>query len=496
MRVLLISPPFYRVIGFYNRYFPFGVTILGTLLKERGHTVLVYDADLTENPTNIDYSQLPLKYEEYLHAFRDERHPLWQEASSVIADFRPELVGISAFTTFAASAFHMASLSKRTAPRCPVVLGGPHATVKADEALAVCPDIDFAVRGEGEETLLELIDALGRREPAFGAIRGLSYRSQGKAVQNPPRERCADIDRLPFPERGLLLNENKYSSEDMGLIMTSRGCPYSCTYCATDTKRVGYRSADNVIAEIRAVKERYGTTQFTFKDDSFTVSRKRVVELCDKMIRRKLRVRWECNTRVNLIDGELLRLMKRAGCNFIKVGIESGSERVLKEMNKGITLDQIRRAAVLLRRSGIHWTGYFLMGVPGETREDVERTVAFLDEVRPDLALIGVYEPFPGTAMFTDGIKRNLVRPDMSKDDFFTIAPNNYYKCDPAVQTDAVAPQDFLLLEREVKQAFHAHNKRLGNVLKMGWAKAAVYFSEPAALFSDARKYLRYRTSS
>jgi hypothetical protein len=212
MRVLLISPPFYRVIGFYNRYFPFGVAILGTLLKERGHTVLVYDADLTEHPTNIDYSQLPEKYPEYLRSFRDDQHPLWREARSVIAGFRPDLVGISAFTTFAASAFHIAALSKQVAPGCPVVLGGPHATVKAGEALAVCPDIDFAVRGEGEETLLELI-VRGRREllePSAASPSGA-----GK-VSNPPRERCAEVDRLPS-RTGAALNE-KYSSEDMGLI--------------------------------------------------------------------------------------------------------------------------------------------------------------------------------------------------------------------------------------------------------------------------------------
>lgn len=496
MRVLLISPPFYRVIGFYNRYFPFGIASLGTLLRDLGHTVLVYDADVTENPTNIDYARLPEKYPEYLRSFHDEGHPVWSEVSRVIADFRPDLVGISAFTTFAASAFHVAALSKRAAPQCPVVLGGPHATAKDEEAMAVCGEFDFAVRGEGEETLVELLGALERRDQGFGGIVGLTWRSQGRVVRNPPRQRGAAVDRLPFPDRSLLLNEKKYSSEDMGLLMTSRGCPYSCTYCATDIKRVGYRSAQGVIAEIKAVKQRYGTTQFTFKDDSFTVNRKRVVELCEQLIAQKVRVRWECNTRLNLIDEELLRLMKRAGCNFIKVGIESGSERVLKEMRKGIDLDQVRRAAVLLRQSGIHWTGYFMMGVPGETREDVEQTLEFLGEVRPDLALIGVYEPFPGTAMFDEGVRRGLVRPDMGREDFFSVAPNDYYKADPAVQSDTIAPEDFLRLEGEVKRAFHDHNKKLGNVLKMGWAKAAVYASEPSALFSDLKKYVSYRWAS
>jgi anaerobic magnesium-protoporphyrin IX monomethyl ester cyclase len=496
MRVLLISPPFYRVIGFYNRYFPFGITSLGTLLRDLGHTVLVYDADVTEHPINIDYARLPEKYPDYLRSFHQAEHPIWREVTSVIADFQPDLVGISSFTTFAASAFHVAALSKRIAPRCPVVLGGPHATAKDEEAMSVCPELDFAVRGEGEETLVELVDALARRDDGFGGILGLTWRASGRVVRNPPRQRGAEVDRLPFPDRSLLLNEKKYSSEDMGLLMTSRGCPYSCTYCATDIKRVGYRSAEGVIAEIKAVKQRYGTTQFTFKDDSFTVNRKRVVELCEKMIGQRLRVRWECNTRLNLIDEELLKLMKRAGCNFIKVGIESGSERILKGMRKGIALDQVRAAAALLRRSGIHWTGYFMMGVPGETREDVNQTVEFLDEIRPDLALIGVYEPFPGTAMFDEGVKRGLVRPDMSREDFFTVQPNDYYKADPALQTDTMTPGDFQQLEGEVKRVFHDHNKRLGNLLKMGWARAAVYSSEPATLLADMKKYVSYRRAS
>ena len=137
-----------------------------------------------------------------------------------------------------------------------------------------------------------------------------------------------------------------------------------------------------------------------------------------------------------------------------------------------------------------------MMGVPGETREDVQQTVAFLDEIRPDLALIGVYEPFPGTAMFDEGVKRGLVRPDMSRADFYSILPNDYYKADPAIQSDTIAPDDFHRLEAEVKDVFHEHNKKLVNVLKMGWARAAVYAGEPSAFFSDLRKYVSYRWAS
>ena len=206
------------------------------------------------------------------------------------------------------------------------------------------------------------------------------------------------------------MNRATYSPEDMGLIMTSRGCPFSCTFCATDNRQVRYRSIEHVLREIRHVRDTYGTVHFTLKDDSFTVDKKRVAEFCDALTREDLRIGWECNTRVDLVTEEMLRTMKRAGCNSVKVGIESGSERVLERMNKRITLDQIRAAAGLFRKVGIHWTGYFLIGTPGESLEDIYRTLDFMYEIRPDFAAIGVYEPFPETVMFHEGIRRGLVK--------------------------------------------------------------------------------------
>lgn len=365
MKILLIDPPFYRIFGFYNRYFPFGLATLATFLKQNAYPdVQVYDADFNEQPTDIDYSQLPQKYLYYLNSFKENTHPIWTEVEETVRNLNPDMVGISIWTTFAAASFFIAKIVKRVKPECAVVMGGPHATVRAEEILKICPDVDYVVRAEGEYTLLELVATLEKGSPGIDSIAGVSYRKEENPVHNPPRTVTVDLNQFPFPDRTLLMNEDRYNSEDMGLIMTTRGCPYSCTYCATNTKRVSYRSTDHILAELRFVKERYGTTQFTFKDDSFTVNRKKVEEFCDKLIREKVNITWECNTRVNLVSEPLLRLMKKAGCNFIKVGIESGSERVLKGMNKKITHEQVKQAAKLFRKVGIHWTGYFMMGVP------------------------------------------------------------------------------------------------------------------------------------
>ncbi len=503
MKVLLIDPPFYRLIGFYNRYFPLGLVSVGTVLKEAGHEVVVYDADTNENPCAMDYARLPDHYRSYLASFQDSNHPVWQEVRRTIQQFRPDVVGISIWTTYAAAAFHVAGISKAIDPACPVLMGGPHATVKAEEVLSICPDVDYVVRGEGENTAVELVrtiadcglrtaDSSRGNNPQLETIQGLSFRADGVIRHNPAREKVGHLDELPVPDRSLLKNAITYSSEDMGLIMTSRGCPFSCSFCVTETRQVRYRSIEHVLAEIRDVKTAYGTTQFSFKDDSFTVNKKRIAEFCAALARENLHIGWECNTRVDLVNEEMLRDMKRAGCNSIKVGIESGSETELARMNKGITLEQARRAAALFRKTGIHWTGYFLMGTPGETLKDIYRTVDFMYEIRPDFASIGVYEPFPGTVMFEEGCQRGLVRPDMSWKDFFEMLPNDYYKADARRQVDTIDPEVFESQQAEMKRRFHAYNKGMGRLLKRAKSRAGLYWTQPALLLADFRKYLSW----
>lgn len=492
MRILLVYPPFYRLIGFYNRYFPLGLVSIGTVLQRAGHEIRVYDADFNESPSAMDYARLPDYYPAYLNSFRDGDNPVWAEVRETIAWERPDVVGISIWTSYAAAAFRVAQISKAVNPSCPVVMGGPHATVKAEEILRISPAVDYVVRGEGEVTIVELVEELARGSGNPGGIKGLSFRDAGGIRHNPPREKIRDLDVLAVADRSLLMSEPTYSSEDMGLIMTSRGCPFSCSFCVTETRQVRYRSIGHILDEIRLVKARYGTTQFSFKDDSFTVNKARVMAFCDALMREGLRIGWECNTRVDLVSEEMLLRMKRAGCNSIKVGVESGSESVLKAMNKGISLDQVSRAAGWLRKAGIHWTGYFLMGTPGESLKDVYKTLDFMYELRPDFASIGVYEPFPGTAMFEEGRKRGLVKPDMTLEDFLAVLPNDYYKADAGRQVETIDREQFEALESELKSRFHAYNRGVGRLLKRARSRAGVYLAQPALLLADFKRYLSW----
>lgn len=489
MRIVLIDPPFYRFIGFYNRYFPLGVLTIGTALKEAGHDVIVYDADCNDNPTSLDYARLIEHYETYLHSFERDDHPVWIEVRETLRRAKPDLIGISIWTTYAASAFHVARISKELYPRCPIMMGGPHATVKAEEILKISPHVDYIVRGEGEQTALELVEHLAGGSGSLASIHGLSYREDSDTRQAPARQKYRNLDAFPFPDRELLMNVETYTSEDMGLIMTSRGCPYSCTYCATEIRRTCFRSVEHVLNEIRLTQNRYGTIQFNFKDDSFTANRRRVEELCDRIVCDGLRLRWECTTRANLITETLLKTMKKAGCNSIKIGVESGSQTILEQMNKQITLDQLRQAAKWLRKAGIHWTGYFMMGVPGETEDEIQRTLEFMYELKPDYAHIGTYEPFPGTAMFEEGVNRGLLKPEMTLEEFYTTLPNDYYKTPARRQVDTIDQERFDVLESEMKAKFHAYNKGVGRLFKRARSRAQLYLSQPSELLADFKKY-------
>ncbi len=527
MKVLLIDPPFYRLIGFYNRYFPLGLVSVGTSLRDAGHEVIVYDADYNENPSIIGNACLTRYHGKYLDSFHEPDNPVWKEVRQTIAAARPDVVGITMCTAYAASAFRVAEISKAVHPACPVIVGGPHATVRAEEVLTICPAVDYVVRGEGEITARELIGAIadcglriadssggsvkaeglgdGRavpqedhRQAALDAatlevIDGLSFRTRGAIRHNPLRHKIRDLDGFAPPDRTLMMNRATYSPEDMGLIMTSRGCPFSCTFCATDNRQVRYRSIEHVLREIRHVRDTFGTVHFTLKDDSFTVDKKRVAEFCGALAREGLRIGWECNTRVDLVTEEMLRTMKRAGCNSVKVGIESGSERVLERMNKRITLDQIHAAARLFRKVGIHWTGYFLIGTPGESLEDIRRTLALMYEVRPDFAAIGVYEPFPETVMFHEGIRRGLVKPSMRMGEFYAVPPNHYYKADSRRQVETIEPEQFEPLEQEMKDRFHTYNKSFRRLVSRARARTIQYTRSPRVLYADFKKYLSWR---
>jgi radical SAM superfamily enzyme YgiQ (UPF0313 family) len=290
-------------------------------------------------------------------------------------------------------------------PEVKTVAIGGHVTALPEESLRAVP-VDYIIRGEPESAAADLLLAL-QGEKKIGEISGIAYLQVGAFINNPDRPLIADIDRLPFPARDLLPNE-KYSApfarrKPFGLILTARGCPFGCVYCATR----GYygttwrpRSVENVLAELQEMVSRYGLRDIGFWDDTFTIKRERVEAICRGIIERRLGIEWICLARVDTVDREMLSLMKKAGCYQIQFGVESGDEEVLKRLGKNTTVAQIRDAFRWSREALIDPAAFFMFGNPGETRESVEKTIALALEIPAAFASFNINTPYPGCQLF------------------------------------------------------------------------------------------------
>lgn len=290
-------------------------------------------------------------------------------------------------------------------------MGGDHATISPQELL-VNNDVDFVVRGEGEYTMLELVELLSQSKNNFENVDGLSYKKNGSIVHNKSRQLIKDLDALPFPAIESIFNLDSYRPVDLGIMMSTRGCPYSCTYCGvanTWGHKVRFRSVQNVISEMKMLISKYRVPYFSFRDASFTVDRKRTLELCRQLVKENLNVSWECITRLDLLDEELVVNMKRAGCTTIRIGIETGNEQLMRQMGRKFTLKQIKKAAMMLNNQDIFWTAYFMFGVPEETEETIADSLKLITEINPPFVTIARYSLIAGTAMFEEAKRFGLV---------------------------------------------------------------------------------------
>lgn len=491
MRILLIDPPFKRFTGFVNFYFPVGLAYLAAVLRNAGHEVSVFDVDAVKKGTDIDFSDEYRRLELYRQGLNDDTHIAWQEVRQVLEDFKPDLVGITAMTTKFGSVLKIAEVVKKYNSKCRVIVGGPHPTFLPKQTLK-SRNIDIAVRGEGERTFLNLISAIENGDD-LQDVKGISFKQNGEIHHSPSQEFVKDLDQIPFPARDLLMNNKNYTSEDMGAIMTSRGCPFNCSYCCHMwRKKVRNRSVDNVVQEIRMVKQKYGTRQFEFKDDTFTLNRKRIIQFCGRLVSEKLRINWGCTTRVDLLDEELIKKMKKAGCNVVKLGIETGSERILKETKKGVTFQQMREAAELLNKYNIFWSGYFMVGLPTETEEDIRKTCEFMKELNPYYAGLGVYNPFPQTELFEQGVKMGLLHSEVKLDHFFNTNPKDYFFINPSKRVANIEKQKFYELLAFLMDEFHKHNTKLKNIIRRGWTRKLLYLREPILMCKDVKKAFKW----
>ncbi|MFA6448949.1 MAG: radical SAM protein [bacterium] len=348
------------------------------------------------------------------NAARDSILP--EKAAETVAAGGFRLVGVNVFTPYFSSAAAYARAVKKKNPAVTLVAGGPHAIFEPEETLTLIPEFDYAVTGEGEETLPALASLLEKSEvPApdsLSAIPNLAFRSGGNVVLT-PRKLIEDIRPLDMAAWDLI-GPHLFSLFPNGIftmkkkiapIITSRGCPYPCSFCGAGRamgKRVRRRDPDSVIEEIELLRNKYDIREIHIMDDNFISDRAAAVQICENLIRKKLDIVWACPTGIRLdgLDAELVSLMSRAGCYSTAVGIESGSQRVLNMMNKKLKLDDAPEKVNLLRRNGIRVTGFFILGFPDENAQDMRETIQLALRLNINRANFFNFTPFPGSDMY------------------------------------------------------------------------------------------------
>ncbi len=368
MKVLLINPPY----PFEESPTPpFGIMSLAAFIREKGIEVSI---------------------EDYIIApYTRER------AKRVVEDFRPDIIGATGVTMNIKRSLEILEDYKAVAPMSFTVLGGPHVTFDAEDILGRNPFVDGVVRGEGELTLLELTESLGRKEDLSGIL-GMSYRSGGSIVHNQTRPFIEDINILPYPARDLV-ELNKYKAMGFPINMvTSRGCPHKCIFCVGSKmvgRKVRYFDVKRVVDEFEMLSK-MGFNQINIVDDLFTSHKNRCIAICDEIVKRGIEHPWTAFARVDTVSKDLLTAMKKAGCSMLCFGIESGNQEILDTIKKKITLEKCRQAVDLCNETGIAPMASYILGLPGETAETIRTTMDFARSLTPHYGY-HILAPFPGT---------------------------------------------------------------------------------------------------
>jgi anaerobic magnesium-protoporphyrin IX monomethyl ester cyclase len=383
MRVLLTLPFDLS----YNRDAPdLGLGYLAAALRERGHAV-----DMLLHPANLGSAA----------AFVD-----------FVRKGQFDLYGIKVFSCQARATLATIDLIRQADPQAVIALGGPHVSADPVDVFALFPQADYGFQAEAEIGLCEFVNALSTSDlqtEALANIAGLIWKREGQTVVNAPRL-CEELDALPFPAWDLMkpadfpgIPFNGYSRrQPIAPMMLTRGCPFKCTYCGA-SKVNGYRlrsrSPQNIMQELRLLTSQYGVREIHFYDSNCAHPRGPLREVLRQIITEGMDITWCApnGIRLDSLDEELVSLMKRSGCFQVNVGIESGSERVLKSIKKGLSLDAVREGVPMLRRAGIEVVGLFMMGFMGETAEDIRQTIDLAMELPLTGASFNIYCPLPGT---------------------------------------------------------------------------------------------------
>ncbi|MBS3057917.1 MAG: cobalamin-dependent protein [Candidatus Diapherotrites archaeon] len=371
---------------------PLGVGYLASYLRENGMEVGLLDYNFSTD-------------------FEDVRKKL-EESNA-------ELVAVSAMSSTFSTAKKIAEIARKELD-CPIALGGAHASIMPVESLKDSA-FDIAVVGEGERTSLELAKAVSAGK-SLSKVRGIYYKKGRSVKKNPPMPYIENLDELPFPARDLMeMKKYLVTPEEFPMLMPQtglvaiRGCPFQCTYCQPTSMmmfglKTRYRSPKSIVDEMELIRDAYKLESIKVGGDTLTARHDWIMELCKEIKDRKIDTLWIAGTRVNTVDDERLKAMKEAGCYFIQFGVESGSPRVLKEvMNKGITVEQTRKAFALCKKHGIITGANIMLGSPTESRREIEMSIRLIKEISPDMTSGYITNPLPGTYLYDQALEKSLI---------------------------------------------------------------------------------------
>ncbi|MHC1563964.1 MAG: B12-binding domain-containing radical SAM protein [Candidatus Hecatellaceae archaeon] len=445
MRILLVQPPIPPEVELYSTAEmvapSMGLAYLAAVLEQHGYKVEILDAPAFQ----LTYEKIPTEVERR----------------------KPDIVGVTATTAVAPSALKTAQMVKDAVPEALVVMGGPHITFLPEETMKAEPSIQIGVIGEGEYTLLDLVKTW-EKNGNLKEVKGVIYRENGSLKYTEPRPLIENLDELPFPARHLLPME-RYKvfgkHEILGLIFTSRGCPFNCTFCSSSLifgKKFRARSPKNVVDEVEEFVEQYKSNHIEFVDDLFIFDKKRVKEICRELKERGLDVLWVCSARVDTVDGEIFKVIRDAGCIMVYLGVESGVQRVLNLMRKGIKVEQSVRAVKLAKEAGLQVVASFVLGIPGETWEEAMETIRFAKKLDPDFVQFSLATPFPGTELYRVAKEEGLL---------LTEDWTKYTVLKPVMRTEELSEERLRKLIKKAYFDFYLQPHVIWRYIRRGYAK-------------------------
>jgi anaerobic magnesium-protoporphyrin IX monomethyl ester cyclase len=391
-----------------------------------------------------------------------------EEIKQLITQVNPQIVGITCGSATYPRCIETSKIIKQVKPDCKIVVGGWHASYMPDSLLAN-PEIDYVVMGEGERAITELAYAIiNGNEKAAANIPGVAVKRNGENIKNPPKF-IENMDEIPYPARHLLPLDlydrtiEYLDAKPADVMSISRGCVFNCGFC--ETRKLwgnicrGF-SPKRVIGEIQDLQSRYGTKGIYFINDNFTLRKKETTELCNLMLENKLGLEWVCDTRVDLVNDELLALMRKAGCKTIWFGVESASQKILQRIGRNTTPQEVENAFKLCRKNGIKTACSFMLGLPDETLKDMEDSLKFAKKLNPDWCQFNTFIAYPDSRLYNELLEKG-----------------NYVKLDEfllSVKTEEFNYDSLMMVQRRFFKEFHMTPRQ---ILKRIRREGAVNFA-------------------